>query len=131
MNDARVIVHMDQPDYRMTARAGRHDLVSDEPLEAGGGDTGPTPKDLLLASLGACTIATMKMYANRKGWPLTGATVSMNQQTVNGRLVIEKRVRIDGPLTDEQRDRILAISKVCPVSRALENGATIESSVDL
>jgi putative redox protein len=130
MNDARVLVQMDQPDFRMTARAGRHELVSDEPLDAGGGDTGPTPKDLLLASLGACTIATMKMYANRKGWPLTGATVRMNQSTVNGRLVIEKRIHIEGPLSDEQRDRILAISKVCPVSRALENGATIESTVE-
>lgn len=131
MTEARVLVRMEQPDYRMTVRAGRHELVSDEPLDAGGGDTGPTPKDLLLASLGACTIATMKMYANRKGWPLTEAAVSMNQKTVNGRLVIEKRIRIEGPLSDEQRDRILAIAKVCPVSRALENGATIESSVEV
>lgn len=130
MSDARVIVQMEQPDYRMTARAGRHELVSDEPLDAGGGDTGPTPKELLLASLGACTVATMKMYANRKGWPLTGATVSMDQKTVNGRLVIGKIVRIEGPLTEEQRERIIAISKICPVSRALENGATVESSVE-
>jgi uncharacterized OsmC-like protein/alpha/beta superfamily hydrolase len=111
-------------------RAGRHSLVADEPAEVGD-DTGPTPYDLLLASLGACTAMTVRLYAARKGWPLEKASVQLTQHRVHAddarncetnRGTIERIdivLDFEGPLTDEQRHRLLEIAERCPVHRTL------------
>ncbi|MFN2506091.1 MAG: alpha/beta fold hydrolase [Acidimicrobiales bacterium] len=110
--------------------AGRHSFLSDEP-QGIGDDTGPTPYDLLLASLGACTSMTLQMYAGRKGWPLEGASVRLRHSRRHGDDcrdcesrpgmidLIERDIELAGPLTADQRARLVDIAARCPVHRTL------------
>ena len=123
--------------YRVAIDAGGHSLVSDEPVEAGGTDEGATPYDFVLAALGACTAMTLRMYADRKGWPLEGVVVRMHhgrshavdEQQCENRAVrldqIERTLEIAGPLTQEQRVRLAEIAERCPVHRTLDAGVRI------
>ena len=123
--------------FRVELNARRHHLVADEPRSLNGTDAGPTPYELLLASLASCTAMTVRMYADRKGWPLEGAVVWMRQSRAHepdcaqcatekvGLGTVERRVELDGPLTDEQRQRLLEIADRCPVKQTLERGVTV------
>lgn len=118
---------------RFTQRitAGRHVLDADEPEAYGGDDTGPTPYDLLLAGLGACTAMTLRMYAERKKWPVGTITVGLDHEkihasdcesceTEDGRIDrIDRVLHIEGELTPEMRARLLEIADKCPVHRTL------------
>ena len=128
--------------YLQQVVAGPHRFVADEPLSAGGTDLGPTPYDLLLAGLGACTSMTLKMYADRKGWPLEQVEVRLRHDRVHakdcedcasseGRVdVIDRVVRVEGDLDAEQRARLLEIADRCPVHRTLENEIKIRTRAD-
>jgi uncharacterized OsmC-like protein len=129
---ASVIVRGGATGFAQEIEAGRHRLVADEPAEAGGGtDAGPSPYDLLLAALGACTSMTVSMYARRKRWPLEGVTVRLRHarihaedcaecETKEGMLDrIEREITLTGPLDAEQRGRLLEIANRCPVHRTL------------
>lgn len=123
--------------YRVEVNARSHHLAADEPRSLNGTDAGPTPYELLLAALAGCTAMTVRMYADRKGWPLQAAVVWLRQARAHepdceqcptekvGLGTIERRVEFEGPLTDEQRARLLEIADRCPVKQTLERGVTI------
>ncbi len=131
MADARVTVSIGAEPYAVHAQARHHVVRSDEPGELGGQDTGPGPYELLLMGLGSCKIITAKMYADRKGWPLTAARVELVHDRPNGRTGPERitaRFVFEGDLTDEQRARLLEIAEKCPVQKTITGGLSVESS---
>jgi putative redox protein len=105
---------------------GPHRLRADEPVDKGGGDTGPTPHQLLLAALSACTTLTLRFYAQRKGWPLTDAHVTVHGEHQDGRYVISRQIELEGTLDDEQRARLIEIADRCPVHRTLTGEIVVE-----
>src|SRR4030095_13417234 len=107
---------------------GPHHLRADEPEEKGGGDTGPSPHQILLSSLAACTSLTLRLYAQRKGWPLTDATVRLTAQHVDGRYVIDRQIHLDGALDVDQRARVMEIADRCPVHRTLTGEVLINTA---
>lgn len=136
-----ISVQIGEKGYRATIRMGEHELVADEPKEMGGGDEGPAPYDLLLASLGTCKAITLRMYADRKGWFLGGVIVTLAHNRVHAKdcedcetgsgKVDEITVELEllGDLTDEQRERLLEIADKCPVHRTLMSETKVRSSL--
>lgn len=136
-----VVVFTGASGYRSEIVAGHHRFVADEPASVGGADQGPAPHELLAASLGACTGMTLRMYADRKEWPLEGVRVRLTHGTINasdcpdcetktGKIYrIQREIELLGPLTDEQRARCLAIADRCPVHRTLRSEIHIVSSL--
>ncbi len=129
---AKTIVHLEEG-YRARATVRNHTFYADEPTEAGGMDSAPTPMEMMLGALGSCMAITVKLYADRKGWPLQGVEIALDVERFNARdypaydgpaqFVHELRDQIvfQGPLNDEQRARLLEIAGKCPVHRVLEN----------
>jgi putative redox protein len=110
--------------------SGHHRLTADEPIERGGSDSGASPYELLLASLGACTSITLRMYAGRKGWELGKITVGL-RYTVgeDEKGHIDRRLSFSKPLSAEQAQRLLEIAGKTPVTRTLMSGVKIDTSV--
>ncbi len=110
--------------YKCTVTWRHGKFIADEPDFAGGQDKGPDPYTLLLSSLGACTLATLRMYVDRKGWDIPEITVSANMyiDDVDGKkvTVIDRDLQFSAEITAEQRERLVYIAKVCPVSKILE-----------
>jgi putative redox protein len=114
--------------YAVDIRSGVHTLVADEPKSAGGADAGPSPFGLLLSSLGACTAITLRMYAERKSWPLTGIEVHLTYRWQGEVPQIERELRLDG-LDEVQRARCAEIAEKTPVTRALKRGIEIKTAL--
>jgi putative redox protein len=128
--------------FGQTVTAGQHVLIGDEPLSAGGEDLGPSPYDLLLAALGTCTSMTLQMYAARKGWPLERVVVELAHDRVHakdcedcgeglqGKIErIHRKVTLVGPLTDEQKKRLMEIADKCPVHKTLTSDPVIKTTM--
>ena len=115
--------------YRTDVKVGHHTVIADEPASAGGGDAGARPFELVLAGLGACTAITLRMYADRKSWPLEGLVVDLDYYRDGTAFRIERVLRFEGPLDDAQRARLADIAERTPVTLALKAGATIHTKV--
>jgi len=135
VSEARdVRVHLGPTGYRAVAQVGAHRLVSDEPIDVGGTDTGPTPVEMVSAALGSCIAITVRMVAERKGWPLEGmdVIVERSQVPVEGgrpRTRFDVGVTLGGPLDDAMRAELGRIAGRCPVHRLLEAAADIVTKV--
>lgn len=115
--------------YNVTFQNGRHSFSADEPRDLGGGDKGPTPDELLEASLAGCTAITLRMYADRKKWPVAGIEVTVSLERTEGKTLFTKNIQVNGTIDETQRQRLLEIAKICPVSKTLLGEISIESRV--
>ena len=127
--------------YAQRVTVGRHELKADEPIDAGGTDTGPSPYDLLAAALGTCTSMTIGYFARKREWPLESVTVQVRHskvhaadcascETKEGRIDrLERMIALIGPLNDEQRQELLRIAERCPVHRTLTSKIDIRTSL--
>lgn len=134
--------HLDSQDtpHAQTIHIGRHEMIADEGPALGGHDAGPPPYGYLMAGLAACTSITLRMYADRKRWPLEAVHVQLRTagkhasdcetcetQSV-GITTIERKIDLSGSLTDEQRKRLLDVAGRCPVKQSLERGIRMDGS---
>ena len=126
---ARAHARISELRYRVDLRAGTHELVADEGRELGGQNAGPAPYELLLAGLGACTAITLKMYAERKGWPLQAVDVALHLIKTQDSEKIERRLTVSGPLDADQLARLADIAERTPVTLTLKAGLPIETQL--
>lgn len=122
----------DPSEYANRVRIRDHELVVDEPQDHGGQDEGPTPQELLAASLAACTSITIEMYARRKGWDIGPVEVEVDYDQPERDAATRFRLvlRLSDTCTDEQLERIRAIAARCPVHRTLEGEISFEDTVE-
>ena len=125
--------------YRTEISAGPHRFHADEPVALGGTGTGPTPYELLLGALGSCMAMTLRMYADRKRWPLHGVRIHLRTERAHeedcekceteevGMPRVARRIELEGPLSDDQRVRLLQIADRCPVKQTLQRGILVET----
>ena len=138
----RVVVNAGPSGYLQNISVGPHLLLADEPIESGSNDAGPNPYELLLAALGACTSMTVRMYAERKRWPIHGAEVRLSYARTHfedcaecdtGKSMtdrIEMAISLTGDLSEDQRRRLIEIANNCPVHSTLVSGIQIHSAGD-
>jgi uncharacterized OsmC-like protein len=127
--------------YQQRVTAGGHEVIVDEPISVGGTGIGPTPYDLILGALGACTSITLRLYADRKAIPLEDLEVKLSHRRIHARdcadcetskaMLDEITVVISliGALSEEQRARLLEIAEMCPVHRSLSGEIKIRTSL--
>jgi putative redox protein len=115
--------------YHTDLRSGRHGLAADEPADHGGADTGPSPWGLLLSGLGGCTAITLRMYAERKKWPLSGVYVELRYMVEDQHTRwIDRSVTVQG-VDEEQRAKLAEIAEKTPVTKAVRAGTEIRTTV--
>lgn len=140
LGDNLVVVRTESG-FRTEVIANGHSLLADEPVRIGGTNSGPTPYELLASALGACTSITLRMYADRKGWPLEAVEVRLQHEKIHCEDCAEaegqgaridhftREISLEGALDDEQRGRMLQIADRCPVHRTLEKPAKVTTTL--
>lgn len=119
--------HIGREHYQTTAGSGKHTIVVDEPIEMQGTDTGMNPFGLLVSSLGSCTIITLRMYIDRKGWVVDEMQVDLAIYSITGGYLIERNLTFKGDLTAEQLKRLEQIADACPIHKVLTGNVMIET----
>jgi putative redox protein len=116
---------------QLVARTASSAFVVDEPVSAGGLGSGPNPYELLSAALGSCTALTLRLYAERKGWPLGRVQVSVrhHRPSVEARDLFERTISVEGPLDEAQLAQLLSIAQRCPVHRTLDRGSDVQTTL--
>ena len=123
-----VSVEWESGKFAQDIEVAGHRLRADEEAEKGGDNSGPAPHELLLAALGSCTAMTLKVYADRKGWPLRDVRVILNGASSETGFTITRQLQIDGDLDQEQRRRLIEIADKCPVHKTLAGDITISTA---
>jgi putative redox protein len=113
--------------YRTEIIAGNNTIISDEPVSEGGKGEGLSPYNLLGASLGSCTVITIRMYADRKGWNLESCEVDVTIYPFHEKSIIKKNVLLVGDLSEEQKQRLLKIADKCFIHKLLTNPIEINT----
>ncbi len=141
--DKKIVhVHLGDQNYTTILTAGSHEVIADEPVDAGGQNKGPDPYDHLLMALGSCTAITLRMYAERKEWPVEDIYVELRYFKDHAEDCIdcdeksakidkiEKELIIKGNLDQQQLDRLLDIADKCPVNRTLKGSIEMKSAIE-
>jgi putative redox protein len=113
--------------YRTEIAVGNKAIVADEPEELGGKDLGPAPGEFLMVSLASCTAITLRMYADRKKWPLDRIVVEVNFEKIDNKTIFSREILLAGALDEEHRNRLLQIANACPVHKTLTNPIEIQT----
>ncbi len=141
IEENQVVVKTGAAGYCTEIIAGGHGITADEPVSVGGTNRGPSPYDYLVAALGACTSITLRMYADRKKWPVEGITVRLDHRKIHaadcgvcensiGKIDhITREIELAGPLDAEQKQRLLEIADKCPVHRTLHSEVVVDTSL--
>lgn len=141
MVEQDIVIVKNNEGFETKIYSGNHVWNADEPVSAGGTDTGPTPYDLLLSSLGSCKAITMRMYASRKNIPLEAVTIKLSQkkiyaddcsncETKEGKIdSINIEISFVGNLTNEQKESLINIADKCPIHKTLTSEIQIKSSI--
>jgi putative redox protein len=116
--------------YVTRIQSRQHELLADEPPTSGGQDAGASPSELIAAALASCTSITLRMYAERKQWPLQSVRVDVRlYRNPDKSTSIDRVLTLEGALTDEQRNRLADIAERTPVTLTLKNGAEIKTTL--
>lgn len=128
-----VQVSIAKESFKTEIKIDQHLILADEPTELGGADLGPTPTELLLASLGSCKAITVKMYADRKQWDLQGIdiklTIDQQKDGAQRKTLITCSLDLKGELSEEQKERLKRMAEKCPIHLLLSNPIVIESNL--
>ena len=126
---ASVSAQIDRAHYRTLIKTDNHSFISDEPLTIGGADSGPSPQELLLGSLGSCTAITLRMYIDHKMWVVEHIRIKLDLFEVDGATLIERQLSFEGELSDEQKKRLVQIADACPIHKMLTGKIIIETGL--
>lgn len=116
--------------YVVAIKTGHHELKADESIALGGQDVGPAPYELLCSALCACTAITLRMYAERKQWPLRALHVNVHFKRDGDEATIERVLKFEGELDNLQRERLADIAERTPVTLTLKEGLRINTTLE-